>query len=204
MGALIEMLSSPNKVEKEVSNAYFSYLLERIGFETLYSTYSSTINYLFSREFYSIIRNDENREADGRFLRTTFENFGDFNDYSALYCGPASVLEVMIGMAVRMDEDWLRGCDFDPNFAAKCFWEMFCNLGLDKFTNEYLMFPGYYGGFGELEIVVDKFLERDFDKNGSNGSPFPLKSCRFNARKEEFWVLMSEYVNENLEKLSEF
>jgi len=202
MGAISHMLSSPDPVERKVSRAYFSWLLERIDFdETLYSTYSGTINYLFSREFYSIIRNDENREGDGRYLRTMFENFGDFDDYSALFVGPASVLEVLIGMAIRMDDDWLRSCDSDPNYAAKCFWEMFKNLGLDSISNDILRDTG---GYGRLESIIDRFLDRDFDRNGENGSPFPLKRCDFNARKEEFWVLMSNFCNENYNFLIDF
>lgn len=208
MGAINHMLSSPDLEEREVSRAYFDWILDIVDVrDTIYPDYSSTIHYLFSREFYYIIQNDDSREADGRFLRVDFENLGQFADYHALWDGPASVLEVLIAMARRMDEDWLRSSDFDPNFAAKCFDKMFENLGLYDFSNENIGLKSSRtgtDGFSRLEEVVDRFLNRDFDRDGSNGSPFPLKNCHFNARKEEFWVLMSNFCNENYDILTNF
>ena len=205
MGCINHMLSSPDIMEKEVSRAYFNWILDLVDVrDTLYPDYSSTIHYLFSREFYYTIQNDDSREADGRFLRVEFENLGYFSDYHALWDGPASVLVVLIAMAKRMDEDWLRSSDYDPNYASKCFDMMFENLGLYAFSNQFMSSRAGKDGFSRLEDIVDRFLNRDFDRNGANGSPFPLKNCEFNARKEEFWVLMSRFCDENFDILTGF
>ena len=60
---------------------YFNWLCEKVN---LYSSdndmYTNLINSLRNREFYGIIANDDNRAADGKYLRVTYdEEFTDIH-----------------------------------------------------------------------------------------------------------------------------
>lgn len=140
--------------------------------------YSRVLNDLWNIEFYSVIPNDDNRAADGIDMRSQYEyETGDVCDKT----GPCTVLEMMIGLSVRMENDYM----YDPKFGNRTdiwFWEMFESLGLDQ-----------YGGRmykrDEVREVIFDFL----DRNGTHFL-FPKPSNGGQWSEMEIWWQMNKYI----------
>lgn len=106
-------------------NAYFQWLMDIIGGPR---EYEDVIIELWETEYLSDIPHDENRASDGIELRYHFEvETGKKCEKT----GPCTVLEMMIGLANRMENAFM----YDPkvgNRTGQWFWEMFFNAGLEK------------------------------------------------------------------------
>lgn len=168
---------------------YYQWLLEKIrGYAEPYYNYSLLLSELHSIEFTWGIMNDENRAIDGVNLRHEYmdeENVPDIFYHDGV---PCSVLEMMIGLAVRCDREIMRIPGADSTY--KWFWLMIENLDLKRCSDEY--FNADY-----IHQQVGKWLDRDFKKNGI-GSPFPLNisHCQ-DQRKQTIWAQMCGYLSEN-------
>lgn len=136
---------------------YFNALLDFIDDDKGRAhSYRWALKRLYTVEFYSTVPNDDNRESDGRDLREyeEFEKCDDIPD------GPARVIEVMIGLAIRMEYE-LSGYKDEPS-KIDCFWDMFENLGLDGYPDYAL--SGVEGAW--IDEIITKFLDRDYDNFG--------------------------------------
>lgn len=178
---------------------YCDWLLEEVGFvgkfvcgndghfgRHLYPhDYELLMRKLHNINFVWYIERDENRMKDGLALRDEyFDNAGIDGGSFNRKC---SVLEMLIGLAIRLDTDYI-GDPGEPH-PEFIFWDMLCNLGLDIFVND---------NFNEIyvEDIVIKWLERKFKSNGKGGI-FPLKNDTFDSRNEEIWKLAMAYITEN-------
>lgn len=134
------------------------------------------------------VPNDDNRGADGIKLRDEFVEFKDYGIYewSILMQRPCTVLEMIIGVAIRI-EDFMDSGDF-----TKWFWEMTDNLELLSYTDD-----GYYhkGGPEYVKQILTNLLDRNYQRNG-NGGLFPLKNEKYDQRKIEIWYQMNSYLDE--------
>lgn len=160
---------------------YRDWLIKYCGFKL--RGYDLLIDQLHNSPFEVVLDRDINRLKDGESLRQHFliENGinGDFYEHNV------GVLEVLIALAVRID------CDFigNPNkpHPEIMFWEMICNLGLDKFDDKHYNSDAVYN-------ILGVWIGRKFDKNGF-GSVFPLPKTYTDQRKIELWRQMTAYVN---------
>ncbi len=145
---------------------------------------------LFKTSFYSLVNNDNNREADGKRLRKDFLDEENYLDSGALD-GPCSVLEMLIALSIRIEKE-LYKLDED-NKCIEYFWMLISNLGLDQLDDEH-----YVEKNGDLIFnhVMDIFLNRKYNRKGLGGL-FPLKNTKNDQRKIEIWYQMQEYLNEN-------
>lgn len=104
---------------------YYNWLMDIIGGP---GDYSLVLNYLYHEEYSSPISMDENRAEDGLEMRYYYEvDTGKICDKT----GPCTVLEMMIGLAYRVENDFL----YDPkvgNRVGKWFWDMFFNANLEN------------------------------------------------------------------------
>lgn len=162
------------------------------------AAYTLVIKYLYKKEFYYTHAMDENREADGRVLRDRYiyEKTATQEMRDAIYevlSGPASVLEVLIGLTERMDAELYLPAVGNRVEYEDSFWELFRNLGLDAFTD-----ITYIDEWDEtlLDKKITKFLERRYRKDGEGGL-FPLKKPQDDQRKVELWYQMQAYLIEN-------
>ena len=78
--------------------------------------YHILMNELFEREFVPMLGRDDNRAADGLYLR---EEFGASTDSK-----PCSILEMLIALAGRFDGN----SGFDPEEVWENFWNMMRNV----------------------------------------------------------------------------
>ena len=155
--------------------------------------YSELLRYLHGIEFYSLVPNDDNRGSDGVHLRDIYIDEVGPQGSSSLPEGPCTVLEMLVGVAFRLEFD-LAGGDYERP-AGDWFWVLVDNLGLMWFDN-----VNFDLGGTEIEEIlplkVRNLLERGYESDG-NGGVFPLKSPQKDQRKVEIWYQMSAWVIEN-------
>lgn len=147
--------------------------------------YDQLMTQLHFSPFEIVLKRDHNRLQDGLSFRQQFLNEnginGDFSDH------PGGILEVLVALAVRIDGEFIGNpSDPAPDYI---FWEMICNLGLDKFDDK------HYNSDYVYEIL-GKFVRREYDFNGRGGL-FPLKNVQNDQRKVEIYYQMLAYLSEN-------
>ena len=171
----------------EMNDLYFSWIEKLISNDEMKaSDYGKLISFLNDIQFDYLIPMDDNRIADGIDLRYRF-GYDTEIPYAqiATYLDirPASVLEVMVALSLRIEEQFIDGDD-----VGNWFWIMIANLGLDEYKNLYF-------NKAEVDRIIKKFLKRDYEKNG-RGSLFITNDRNKDMRHIEIWDQMHLYLNE--------
>ena len=174
----------------EVNNDYFEWLYNYVCGD-MYSeriSYRKLLMFLHSTEFRYIIDMDENRACDGIDLRRRFSiDQGYDGDYLSDYIiGPCSVLEMILALAIRCEENIMD----DPRYGDRTrqwFWGMINNLGLDSMIDS---------RFDKTTVndIVQRFLDREYEPNGKGGL-FTIKGVRKDLRKVEIWYQLNWYLD---------
>lgn len=127
---------------------------------------------------------DGNRAEDGLSLRARYE---DETGYSSMMQNrPCSVLEMMVALAVRCEEDIMTD-DVYGDRTPYWFDSMIFSLGLSGMTD-----PHY-----DEEYVADilyKFLYRQYGSNGRGGL-FTINNPNIDVRSMEIWMQLNWYLN---------
>ena len=179
-------------MQPDIRNDYFEWLID-IACGNMYAeqiSFSKLLTHLHQIEFKYLIPRDYNRAEDGISLRRRYAytvNHGYSYDYiiSELQ-GPCSVLEMMLALAIRCEEDYMD----DPSIGSRTiqwFWGMVRNLGLGSMM-DHLYDENY------VDMVIDRFLRRDYEPNGRGGL-FTIENCGFDLRTIEIWYQMNWYLN---------
>ena len=197
-------------MRNKIVDDYYDWLLDIIKpSEQKPLVYDDVLYALFSTEFYSVVKNDSNRAGDGLRLRDeyVYENHlpNSYLDDLDRNLGPCSVLEMMIALAKRVEDEFM----YDPkkgNRTKKWFWIMVNNLNLAHLAHPWPtlgpLLEGKSGPKKEFLDIVENFLERRYEKNGE-GSIFRINKGNFDMRKAEIWYQMCWYQNYILEKEGE-
>lgn len=181
MSGLDGMFESRADIRRAESR-YFRALTNQIEYSKLKAggkDYSKLLTYLNEREFYHKVPHDENRKADGLQLRID----AGVADYIGYNC---TMLEMLVAFARRIDQEIISGSG-----AAKWFWIMMENCGLDEFDNENWDEPG-------ANYIISLVNYRGYGMDGKGGL-FPLKNPKEDQRKVELWYQMQAYILENYE-----
>lgn len=177
---------------------YRDWLLDKVGFKDYellklpgreHSCYYPWNYELLMRKLHDIdfkwfLERDENRMKDGLALRY---DFFDENEVDGGFIRPCSVLEMLVGLSLRLECDYI-GDPGDPH-PVDIFWQMICNLGLGNYFDTRF-------DSGRVEKIVDIWMSRRYDYDGKGGI-FPLKGDTFDSREEEIWKLAMAYITEN-------
>jgi hypothetical protein len=132
---------------------------------------------------------DENRALDGIALRERFEDECAYEPgiMDSYFKGrPCSVLEMMIALSIRCEEDIMS----DPtrgNRIGQWFWSMIVSLGLGGITD-------YRYDREYVDNVIFRFLTRNYDRDGKGGL-FTIPNCGVDLRDVEIWHQMCWYIN---------
>lgn len=176
---------------------YFEWLRSLIESKYSVISYSKILEKLHNIEFTYIIERDSTRYNDGINMRYRYaQSICDQNDFQGIdeivqsldsFIGPCTVLEMMIALALKCEENIMRNPDIGDR-VGEWFWRMVVNLGLggisdEKFDEEY------------VEYVIGRFLHRQYEPNGSGGL-FRLRHCDEDLRKVEIWYQLCWYLNE--------
>jgi hypothetical protein len=173
--------------DAQVHDHYFKWLCTPL-LEKNKHDYWSLLKQMDVTTFRWSVANDDNRGADGIKLRDQFIEDQDLGIYewSILLQRPCSVLEMIIGVAVRMEDVMYCG-DF-----TRWFWEIIDNLGMSEFTD-----VAYYTNSASvwIKFALDNLLSRNYQRNGQGGL-FPMKGEKIDQRKVEIWYQMQAYLQE--------
>ena len=163
---------------------YFKYLVQMLG----RPEYSDMLRMLFDMYFSIDISkvNDQSRLGDGIYVRMIYlSSIGEEPDRKA-FDMPCRVLEVLVGLAIRMDE---RAGEPGVNMTTRFFWDLIDNLGLSIMTNQHL-------NKTKVSTIINTWITRSFAPNGY-GSPFPLKNPITDQRCTPLWDQLNAYIMEN-------
>lgn len=172
-----------------LDDMYFEWLYSSIGAvrnRNPNRSYWELCKQLYKKEFTWIVRNDENRAEDGRDLRDEFISDWEIQvidpEWLELGC---SVFEMLVALSRRASFETSEEPD-------EWFWRMLENLDLRQYTD------AVYGDIvrDDVEVTLDRVIERTYDRNGVGGL-FPLQKASRNQRKVELWHQMSSYIVEN-------
>ena len=174
---------------KEQTNAvYFSWLCDLIdrGRFSKDISYEKLLEHLHNIEFTWFIPKDDNRAHDGLMLRRRFGLTREDLSLQTYLTGPCSVLEMMVALAVRCEENIMDDSRLG-NRTGQWFWGMIRNLGLSSMNDSSF----------DTEYVDDKiaiFLNRQYAPDGRGGL-FTVKDYPQDMRTVEIWCQLSWYLN---------
>lgn len=179
--------------EHELKNRYFEWMYQLVSAkETIGgSSYRMLLRHLDSISFRYTLPMDGNRAEDGIELRY---RFGRDNSYdqtliaSYLDDHPCSVLEMMVALAHRCEEDIAH----DPELGDRtCVWfsAMLDSMGLVGMDNH---------NYEEKTVdrIISTMLDRSYSRSGEGGL-FTVHS-RKDMRTVEIWYQMCWYLDEIL------
>ena len=175
----------------ELNNAYFDWMYQLVC-DDEYSrglSYRKLLSLLHDTDFTYTIALDGNRYDDGIDLRYRFGNEQGYRDSmiaSYLDNRPCSVLEMIIALAIRLEEHIMDDPDIG-NRTGQWFWDMIVSLGLgsmddSKFDKAYAI------------DVIRRFLNRDYERDGKGGL-FTIEHCRYDMRDIEIWYQANWYLD---------
>lgn len=180
-------------MHRDIENEYFNWLCHIVCGDDRFrlKSYCNLLNVLYDREFVWYIPNDENRAEEGITLRSRFAcDIGyDQNEIFICMSGPCTVLEMMVALAIRCEENIMD----DPEIGDRTtqwFWGMVCSLGLLD------MCDGYFN-INNVDHILDIFLDRQYSRTGEGGL-FTIKNCTSDLRDIEIWHQLCWYLD-NLE-----
>ena len=175
--------------DEKIVKSYFDWMCDLICTRQQQKEYSELLYFLSSVEFTYVIFMDKNRYQDGLSLRYRFAtHYGiDLDEMHRVVDEPCSVLEMMIALAVRCEENLMTSTEYD-NRTGTWFWNMVDSLGLTDMTDEFF-------DIDKCEIVISRFLERDYDRTGVGGL-FTVKGREQDMREVEIWMQMNWYISQ--------
>lgn len=149
--------------------------------------YSRLFNLMLDRDFCPYIGNDDNRAEDGLDLRYEFEE--EFGVVRELVGRPCSELEMFLALAKRCERDLMADYCADDQ-TEKWFWSMLNSVGIGRCVNK---------GFNTTycERILDRFENRNYNSDGSNGGPFVVECPREDLRNVEIWYQMLWFLGQN-------
>mgnify|MGYP007101905617 CR=1 FL=1 len=168
-----------------MEDAYFRWLIGLIGDEYIERNYQKLLGKLYATDYLWELDYDKNRAVDGLFLRRIFAQ------ETGMYVpddGHCSVLEMMIALARKAEDDIMHNPDFGDR-TGYWFWTMIRNLGLDIYDDGYFF-------ESEIDRILDVFIHHRYAMNGSGGA-FPVRTKTRDLRKTDLWWQMNAYLEEN-------
>lgn len=163
-----------------VLNDYFEWLYFMVVDTSRQLRYRKLFALLHDMEFEYHVDYDENRASDGMNLRWYYVDDGG-DDEILRWKAPATVLEVIISIAMHMD-------NISGEYGVQhWFWMMIKNLDLDWMVDEEFNKAMVYG-------KVSIFMDRAYEPDG-NGNIIYIPDCPEDLRKIEIWNQMCWYLD---------
>lgn len=176
----------------EVLNDYFTWLYDIVCKQDYPKqiSYRKLLMQLHSMDFRYSISRDQNRAEDGIKLRYRFaimQTHEDLVDAILDYLdGPCSVLEMMVALAVRCEEQITDDTCYGDR-TAQWFWQMIVNMGLGSMTD--IRYDK-----GEVIFAVNRVLDREYEPDGKYGL-FRVRDYPRDMRTAEIWHQLCWYLD---------
>lgn len=183
----------------DVSEYYFTWLRMLVSHPNhtiLLGRYNGLLKELFDIPFFCCLDADFDRVEDGLSLRKDF-----YKETELFYISmdsPASVLEVLIGIAKRMEYivAWDDESYEPPYTVSDYFWMMIDSLDLLDYTDESCSFDGTRLADMLLVRALDIWMHRSFEYDGSK-SIFKLNNPPCDQRTTPITYQMNYFIREN-------
>ena len=170
----------------DIEQLYFDWLCDK--FCGMGISYNKLILKLYLTPYHWVLPLDKNRASDGLSLRERFnQEYVKVPNISMFIDKPCSVLEMMIALCVRCEEEYTYSDEEGDRIGLR-FWSMLVNLGLGHMDNE---------NYDE-NIIIDIlriFMANEYQSDGSGGL-FKLSGNR-DATKMEIWSQLMASLLEN-------
>jgi hypothetical protein len=180
---------------QNLNKEYFDWMYNLVCGEKRFKkvSYRKLLSYLNKVDFNYIYEMDGNRAEDGMDLRYRFGYENDIPDYEItahLDDRPCSILEMMVALSVRCEENIMDNPDIGDR-TGKWFWGMIESLGL------YSMDDSCFDR-SKADKIIHCFLSRDYKMNGEGGL-FTIPNYRGDLRYVEIWYQAMWYLDTVLE-----
>lgn len=175
-------------LNNRVKDDYFNWLYDRVCKGRAHNdvSYIKLFTLLHDIEFTFSIRHDNNRARDGINLRYRYAMEIDDDRVLDILDKPCSVLEMMVALAIRCEEDIMVDTRYGDR-TGQWFWGMINSLGIgnmiDVKFNEEL-----------VSEIIFRFLDRDYCPDGRGGL-FYIPGCEDDLRDVEIWTQLCWYLN---------
>jgi hypothetical protein len=172
-----------------IGDEYFEWLFNIVCEQRYFRPiYRKLLEHLHETEFTYLMLRDRNRAEDGENLRYRFAIEKDYDVSSVLtdLSGPCSVLEMMVALAIRCEEQIADDPQYG-NRTGQWFWKMVVNLGLGPMTND--MYDRRV-----VESILQTFLDREYKPDGEGGL-FRIRDCDVDLRHVEIWHQLCWYLD---------
>lgn len=174
-------------MSKSCEEAYRDWLIADLC-EVVEGEYGFLLRELFRREFYSLVKYDSDRARDGVMLR---EHWSDVNSNCDVEFGPCRILELLVGVACRMEFQLFGSKYADEYNYQKLFWVLIDNLGLLGFCDGFFVTCDVF--IEKIVTVCDVFCDRKYTRDGF-GNIFYIKNSQKDLRKLNIWDQMGLYM----------
>lgn len=168
-----------------------------VEWESFIDKWSVLTDILLNVEYVAVVKGDQNRAEDGLYLRSEFNHEEDANLNMDI---PASVLEVLVALACRMEREYVG--DSEENLAYEIFEMFMGSLGLTWVASKTLS-----GGLSKKELkIVAQTLDSWLQNDGSV-SIFPVTEYELpELEGKQLWQQMLFFIenSENSWKLTDF
>lgn len=179
--------------ERELSGMYFDWMYQLVVDNRCPKSYRKLFSKLKDTEFIYLIPMDGNRAEDGIDLRYRFGRENGYNDAEVavlLDTVPCSVLEMMIALSIRCEEQIMDDPDIG-NRTGEWFWDMVASLGFRS------MDDSCYDE-EDADDILARFLNREYEPNGKGGL-FAVKDSTVDMRDVEIWYQLWTYLREQIQ-----
>lgn len=179
--------------ERETNELYLSWLTDLVCDRVFRKrkSWKKLFSKLYDTEFIYVMDRDSNRASDGIDLRYRFAcEYKLESDLVHNYLDnrPCSVLEMMVALALRCEEEIMDDPD-QGNRTGKWFGVMMRSLGLTNMDDAHFKLDA-------VDCILERFMSRRYHENGFGGL-FTLRYPRYDMREIEIWYQMMFYLGEN-------
>lgn len=170
----------------ELNQEYIDWMYQLVSSDRFHRSSSrwKLVNHLHRIIFLYSMPMDGDRAEDGVNLRYRFGYENSYDDAMiAKYLDdhPCSVLEMMIALAIRCEEQ-IQDLDIGDR-TGHWFWNMVASLGLNVPYDPYI-----------VDTRIERFMDREYSYNGEGGL-FTVQHPRRDMRTVELWWQMCWYIN---------
>lgn len=174
-------------MRSEIRDQYFEWLSNLVTRNRVSKqvSYNKLLTHLDKTRFRYSIPLDRNRASDGVDLRYRFASCTGYH-VNDVRVGPCSVLEMMIALSIRCEENIMDDPDIGDR-TGQWFWGMITSLGLN----------GQYDTRYDPDLaddILDRFLDREYDPDGKGGL-FYIPDCDVDMRDIQIWRQMTWYLD---------
>ena len=167
---------------------YFEWLKSQVDFLDFPEKYDRLFSALQARIFTYKHPMDKNRAMDAISMRDLYREETEKRAPSNVL--PPTVLEFFVAISKRMN---YICSSFDQDKTKEIFWRLMANLKLNDMSD---VRYEILGGDRQVNDILDRFLDRQYEVDGSDGGLFPMARPRQNQREIEIWYQMNQYLSD--------